>query len=513
MLNPAISFWIRSYTSAARKDFGYSVAGALLGVAVFVAPMPRALAQKAPSDVGIVGSPDGPVYPLKASGNNRYLVDQNNIPFLMVGDSPQNLITNLSPKEAAAFMANRRRYGINALWINLLCIFTNASCNMEAKTLDGIVPFLVPGDIATPNPAYFQRVDDMLRIAADRGMVVLLNPMETISWLDILRKNGRSKAFEYGQYLGNRYKDFPNIIWMHGNDLQSWRNAGDDDLVQAVVRGIRTIDASHIHTVELNYETSGSLEDESWTPLVELDAAYTYFPTYAQVLTEYNRPNFKPVFMVEANYEFEGQITGDGSTQNLRRQEYWAMLSGAAGQLYGSAHTWQLRKGWEANLDTPGVVQLSYMKNLFAPRKWYDLVPDQTHTVLTAGYDAFSCNVGKFEVHVGEDRDTLMARAFGRIRGYSGIGSITTNTCATAARASDGSLVMVYMPTIRAITVDMSKLMGTTTARWYDPTSSEYADVKGSPFANEGSRQFIPSGANKSGEGDWVLVLEASSPR
>ena len=82
----------------------------------------------------------------------------------------------------------------------------------------------------------------------------------------------------------------------------------------------------------------------------------------------------------------------------------------------------------------------------------------------------------------------------------------------TAARASDGSLVMVYMPTIRVITVDMSKLTGTTTARWYDPTSGEYADVQGSPFANEGSRQFMPPGANKSGEGDWVLVLEARTP-
>jgi Protein of unknown function (DUF4038) len=99
-----------------------------------------------------------------------------------------------------------------------------------------------------------------LRIAADHGMVVLLDPIETISWLGILRKNGTSKAFEYGQYLGNRYKDFPNIIWMHGNDFQSWRNAADDALVQAV----------------------------PWAPLIELNAAYTYFPTYAQVLTEYN---------------------------------------------------------------------------------------------------------------------------------------------------------------------------------------------------------------------------------
>jgi len=218
--------------------------------------------------------------------------------------------------------------------------------------------------------------------------------------------------------------------------------------------------------------------------------------------------------MVEANYEFENLAADVGSTQNLRRQEYWAMLSGAAGQLYGSAHTWQLQKGWEANLDTSGVIQLSYMKNLFVSRKWPDLVPDQIHTVVTAGYDSFSCDVGKFAAYVSKDPDSLMARAFGRIRRYSGIGSITSNTCATAARTSDGSLVIVYMPTVRAITVDMSKLAGTTTtARWYDPTSGEYADVKGSPFANEGSREFIPSGANKSGQGDWVLVLEASPPR
>jgi Putative collagen-binding domain of a collagenase len=72
---------------------------------------------------------------------------------------------------------------------------------------------------------------------------------------------------------------------------------------------------------------------------------------------------------------------------------------------------------------------------------------------------------------------------------------------------------MVYMPTIRAITVNMSKLAGMTAARWYDPTGGKYAEVKGSPFANEGGRQFVPSGANNSGDGDWVLVLEAAPAR
>jgi hypothetical protein len=40
----------------------------------------------------------------------------------------------------------------------------------------------------------------------------------------------------------------------------------------------------------------------------------------------------------------------------------------------------------------------------------------------------------------------------------------------------------------------------------------DYTEVERSPFANEGSRQFIPSAANKSGEADWVLVLEAQTP-
>jgi hypothetical protein len=35
------------------------------------------------------------VYPVKISGSNpRILVDQKNIPFLMVGDSPQSLMVN-----------------------------------------------------------------------------------------------------------------------------------------------------------------------------------------------------------------------------------------------------------------------------------------------------------------------------------------------------------------------------------------------------------------------------------
>jgi hypothetical protein len=203
--------------------------------------------------------------------------------------------------------------------------------------------------------------------------------------------------------------------------------------------------------------------------------------------------------MVEANYEFEHHVD-DGSAQNLRRQEYWTMLSGATGQLYGSAYTWRLEKGWEANLDTPGVMQLKYMRDLFVSRKWYALIPDQDHTVVMAGYNNFSCLLGKLLAQIGSDRG-LIARALWK---FFGIGS----TCATTASTADGSLAMAYLPTIRAITVDMAKLAGPVKARWYDPTSGAYIDVGGSPLTSSGYRQFRPPGRNRSGARDWVLLFE-----
>ena len=453
-------------------------------------------------------SPGDYIFPLKVSANKRHLVDQDSKPFLMVGDAPQTIVANLSLEEAAAYMANRREYGINALWINLLCNFSDG-CNKDATTFDGVAPFLAAGDLSKPNPVYFQRADDIVKLAAARGMVVLLDPIETSSWLPILRAAGTEQAFRYGQYLGRRYKDFPNIIWMHGNDFQSWSDRTDDALVQAVARGIRTEDLMHIHTIELNYLTSGSLDDPSWAPLIELDAAYTYYPTYAQVLTEYNRADFKPVFMVEANYEFER--SEEGSPQSLRRQEYWTMLSGATGQIYGSGSTWRLEKGWQDNIDTPGAKQLRIMKNLFSKRKWYDLVPDQNHVLVTDGYGVLAGYVGKLTAYAGNLQ--LPYDLVANLKRLTGLGLVRTNMYASAARTSDGTLAMVFLPSARTITVDMSKLAGPVVARWYDPTSGDFRAIANSPLTNMNSRRFSAPSSNAGGDGDWVLVLETDPPR
>jgi hypothetical protein len=128
----------------------------------------------------------------------------------------------MSKSDAQFYMANRQRYGINTLWVELL-YNDKAACNADGTTFDDIPPFRTPGDLSTPNPAYFERVDEMLQLAAAHGITLLLDAVETDGWLATFKANGPEKAAAFGRYLGDRYKDVPNIIWMYGNDFQNGR--------------------------------------------------------------------------------------------------------------------------------------------------------------------------------------------------------------------------------------------------------------------------------------------------
>jgi Protein of unknown function (DUF4038)/Putative collagen-binding domain of a collagenase len=450
-----------------------------------------------------------PAYPVKVSANGRYLVDQNNTPFLIVGDSPQGLMARLSEKEADAFFADRQAHGFNTMgWIDVACAGHDFRTNVNATTPDGIRPFagFLPGgtdyahyDLGKPNEAYFTRLDDMIKLAAKHGILVFIDPIETIGWLPTLRNNGLSADYAYGQYLGSRYKHFPNVAWLNGNDFAPWRTPGDDALVLAVAKGIKSTDPGHIQTVELllrahhtphwrtrsELYTSSAFDDPVWIPLTAINGAYTDGPTYIQMLHSYNQKPVAPAYLVEAHYELErvGNPSDYGTPSVLRREEYWTMLSGGKGQFYGNFYTWSFQDGWQSNIDTVGVKQLEIWKHLFTSLPWQDLVPDQDHSIVTAG--------------LGDYGDVQTP--------------VSKSDFSTASRTPDGSFVVAYMPTARTITVNMASLRGASNAKWFDPTNGSYTIISGQPFANVGTRQFTPPAKNHDGDSDWVLLLEASS--
>ena len=145
-----------------------------------------------------VSAEAGSIHYVKRSPNRRYLIGTDNKPFLIAGDSPQSLMVNVSTNDADMYFADRQSNGFNAVWINLICTVYTAG-NPDGSTFDGILPFtgFVPGgtdldhyDLTKPNEAYFERCDQMIRLANKHGLIVFLDPIETGGWSTTVLNNG-----------------------------------------------------------------------------------------------------------------------------------------------------------------------------------------------------------------------------------------------------------------------------------------------------------------------------------
>ncbi len=202
-------------------------------------------------------------FPKSVSSNHRYLLDQNGNPYMVVGDSPHSLGVNLSEAQMDQYFANRQAHGVNSAWIQVLCN-TYAGGRADGSTYDGIIPFTTPNDFSTPNQAYFNRLVDMVNIAANHGVTVFLDPMETAGWSSQYQSNGATKDYNFGVYLGNLFKNAPNIVWFTGNDNGGWTDPVQDNEIISIVQGIKSTGATQLQTLQLNGTISSSLEDKNW---------------------------------------------------------------------------------------------------------------------------------------------------------------------------------------------------------------------------------------------------------
>jgi uncharacterized protein DUF4038/collagenase-like protein with putative collagen-binding domain len=453
---------------------------------------------------GGTGPGTGVAFPLKASSNGRFLETATNHPFLMVGDSPQSLIGNLTESSADSYFADRVAHGFDTVWINLLCDSYTA-CNSNGTTASGVKPFTVgtnPGsyNLADPNSTYFRAAHAIVADAEADGLEVMLDPIETGGcqsggWLDTLVNNGDGTTnssnadYRYGAFVATEFEDLPNVMWLMGNDFDCFGNSTADADVLAVAKGILSVTPHALISSEIGESGDGeegdtSLDDttDDWTTTLGLNGFYTYAPAYANARRAYAQTPTIPSFLAESNYEGEDNNGTDGciTVRNCRLQEWWAMTSGATGQLYGDTHTWQIAAGWTTGqVDTTGVKQLEYQTDLLETIPWYNLAPDTSNTLVTSGNG--SCPT---------------------------TGSIVRVSCVTAAETLDQTTALIYDPTGTSFTVNMGEMAGSTTAGWYDPTDGNFTQISGSPFSNSGSHSFTAPGRNSAGDSDWVLLLD-----
>ena len=424
-------------------------------------------------------APDQPAFLTSVSDNGRYFLDQYGQPFLVRGDSPWALMTRLSPEEAQIYLADRERHGFNSLIVSLLGAEANGGPSDDGSTLDGLRPF-VEGDVVDWQELYWQRMEDYLRLAAEHGITVFLYPID--GWVvgTSFVPSSIDRCRDYGAKVAQRFRKLPNIVWMSGGDYtpgeDAERGSDVDRCIDALMRGIRGTGDGRPFSIQLWYDKSISTESPFWARRADWNFAYSYYPTYKAVLDAYRHEPAIPVLFGEGNYEGENNQPDTPATtdETLRRQVLWALTSGAAGDFMGS-DDWEFHDGWQQRLSTPGVEQVSRLRDLFSELPWWALVPDLRGELVTSGRGE----------RITADRPL----------------DVLDNDYATAARSRDGRYAVVYVPTARTLTLDLSLLADDVSLAWVDPSSGARSPVERTPL-------LTTPGSNDAGGSDWLLVTE-----
>lgn len=441
------------------------------------------------------------VFPLKISENHRYLVDQRGTPFRIQGDSAQSLIVNLTHEEAAAYLDDRRAKGFNTVNVNLL---EHKFAIKPPLNRQGDAPFVSPDNFAMPSDSYFAFADSLIDLAASKGMLVSLAAMYLginggpEGWWSALTNNFNTQdvCYKFGFYIGRRYKERRNILWVIGGDFTPPAGSEGEKRLHKFMEGIKAAGASQLWSGDWHAPCI-STDVRAFAASMDLNAVYTYGIkdsdglTYGESRRAYSYTPVRPVYLKETGYEDEGWIPGDPAS--VRSYEYWAVLGGAtAGLFFGHRDIWEFAtsqwssgfmpnaRPWQSSLNSTGSFDMKRLGRILDSVPWYKLVP--------------SGSVGM---------KTLVT---------AGAGSYGKPDYVTAAAASDGSALIAYLPpraTSSSVTVNMNVLAAPARARWFDPTSGMYVDIARS-LPNSAAATFTIPGNNSSGARDWVLVLQTS---
>ncbi len=423
-------------------------------------------------------------FPIKASDDKKYLVDQAGTPFFLNGCSLWRMPYAISYEEVKFLLEDRKKNNFNAIEIMISPDVVPYSINPDTMPVGANAFF--DNDINKPNERYFKHVDSVLKLCNEMNIAVVLAPLYLgcckDGWLEIIQqyKDGEAKCREYGKWFAKRYKHLPNLIWLNGGD----HNPVPESI--AFGEGVASVDTTHLHTSHAHPGKSSAerLKGVQWQtlssaytyfPAMETDTAWQYKHVYTQLYEEMLMRYKMPVILLESAYERERHTT----TQTLRRQAYWALLSGASGAFFGHRDLYQLQGNWRAGLKDPGSKSMKIFYEFVKTIPWHRMRADWPHSLFVSGRGTFNSTI----YPGGEDY-------------------------AAAMFTPDSTIAAIYLPTNRKVGVNMSRFKKQVTATWLDPSSGVSIKIP-SAFRNAGIAYFAPPAiTNKEGAEDWVLVLK-----
>jgi hypothetical protein len=463
-------------------------------------------------------------FPLRVSSSGRYLVDAKNKPFRIQGEAAWSLISNLTYAEAQKYLLNRKAKGFNTVLVELMehkyaqggkgsnfsGVPTNRRGDLPFKRREGGEPYdgeWGTADFSTPNEDYYAFADSVIDLAAQMGMLVNLAPMflgfngKNSGWWAELNNgaNTQTVSYNFGLYIGNRYKDRKNVIWIIGGDYFPPSGSEGEARLLKFMQGIKAAGATQLWSGDWSASCT-SMDEAAFGPLMDLNAVYTYGilghpgATYDKARTSYAHSPPVPAYIKETAYEDERWFPGDPAS--VRMYQYYAILGGAtAGGFFGNRDVWKFATDrwwfdpanfghgtWTAAIESTGTFDFLYLGRLLDSVPWYNLVPSELSGMKTL------------------------------IMG--GVGNYGTTDYVVAEATSDGKTLLAYIPPTRkgpsSLTVDMAALAGPSRGSWFDPTSGSFTDLGGGNFPNVRTKTFTTPGMNSRGESDWVLVLRVN---
>lgn len=422
---------------------------------------------------------------LKITENGHYLQFEDGTPFFWLADTGWYLFKNLNKNEINQYLNNRKEKGFNIILAAIL------RGNLKSPNQYGEIPFHNL-DPTRPNEKYFELVDWTLQQAMLKGIFIGLLPTWGDQVSDLFGTGSiqfnKKNAYEYGLFLGKRYKDYPNIIWILGGDQPAFTDSRDWRPVwRAMIKGIRE---GSKRKVLVTYHPWGEhSSSEYWANENTLDLnmiqsghARRDINVWKWIKQDFNTKPAKPVLDGEPNYEdhpVNWKVeNGYFRDYDVRKQLYRSVFSGACGATYGHEAIRQFYsptkepsgspdRYWYEALDRPGAFQAGYLKKLILSRPSLKRVPDQT--LIKSGQ--------------GENGEYI-----------------------AAFRDEDNTYGMIYLPVGKKIGVNTSWMKtNKIVVSWFNPRTG--ISIKIGELEREDLMSFEPP---VTGIGnDWVLILDA----
>lgn len=430
-----------------------------------------------------------PMQRLAVSEDRRYLVQEDGTPFFWLGDTAWELFHKLDREEAELYLGNRAELGFTVVQAVALAELEGLTTpnaygqyplgrNANGEYDPTLPTFAEPGAYG-----YWDHVDFIIDRAADYGIYIALLPTwgdkYNVAWGKGPRIFTAENAYAFGAWVGERYKDRTNIVWVLGGD-RPLDTRHHSEVVHSMALGVRkAVQDRQLITFHPAGGRSSSMHvhEEEWLDFNMIQSGHSalYGANDAMIAMDYALSPAKPTLDGEPCYEDHPiafkQANGYFEASDVRKAAYWALFAGAFGHTYGHHSIWSMTRepgeyfimDWKQALHRPGASQMRHVRTLMESRPAGGRIPDQG--LLAADYTGAN-----------------------RLRACRGDG-----------------YAFIYSPSGLPIKAALGRISGERVlATWYDPRTG--ASAPAGETANEGEIAFRPPSCGRCD--DWVLILD-----